>query len=109
MIESSWLTCACTSGTTSTECDLGKVYEKIIVLLPTLDSDTVAVQGAMKTGGTPYNIYTYNHADGYVDQMITESSNGDFFCVFPIGGFQYITFEVQSSITGTFYVMGVRS
>jgi hypothetical protein len=109
MIHGSWATCACAAGTTSTECDLGRVYEKVCVLLPTLSSQTIKVQGAKETGATAYDLYTYNPADGHVDQMITESGNGGYYCIFPIGGFQYIKFVCSSTLTGTFYCRGVRS
>jgi len=98
------------TGKTSDECDLGRVYETAIILLPTINDGTIAVQGAKETGGTFANLYTYNHADGHVDQMITESTTGGYFCIFPIGGYQYI--KLVSSVDQTdetFYAMGIRS
>jgi len=63
----------------------------------------------MLTGGDYYNLYTYNPADGHVDLMQVAAGNGGYFCIFPIGGFQFIKFVVGGSITGTFYCRGVRS
>ncbi len=113
MIHGEWVTCTISSGETeSSECDLGRVYETAIVLLPSLDSGTIAVRGRLETGGTDYNLYTYNDADGHVVQIITAATTGGYFCIFPIGGYQFITFESgasQDSGTVTFYAMGVRS
>lgn len=113
MIHGEWVTCViASSGTESGECDLGRVYETAVVLLPALDSGTIAVRGRKETGGTDYDLYTYNHADGLVDRMITAATTGGYFCIFPIGGYQYITFKSGTSQTSgavTFYAMGVRS
>lgn len=109
MIHGAWVTCAITTGTTSGVCDLGRVYEKVCVLLPTFDADTCTVQGAMLTGGNYKDLYTYNPADGHVDLMQVASGDGDYFCIFPIGGFQFIKFATASTSSGTFYARGVRS
>ena len=111
MIHGQWASCTITAtGKTSTECNLGRVYETVVVLLPTLASGTIAVQGDKETGGTPANIYTYNPADGAVDQMITAATTGGYFIILPIGGFQYLTFVSSVDQTGvTFYCRGVRS
>jgi len=108
LIHGEWVSCAI-DGTTSAVCDLGRVYEKVCVLLPTFTSDTCKVQGAMLTGGTYYDLYTYNPDDGHVDLMQVESGNGGYFCIFPIGGFQFLKFVTSGSVTGTFYARGVRS
>jgi len=108
MIHGQWATCAI-AGTTSAVCNLGRVYEKVCVLLPTFTSDTCTVQGAMLAGGDYYNLYTYSPADGLVYLMQVAAGNGGYFCIFPIGGFQFIKFVVGDSITGTFYCRGVRS
>ena len=113
MIHGEWVTCTIADNETeSTECDLGRVYETAVVLLPALISGTIAVRGRKETGGTDYDLHTYNPADGLVDQMITAATTGSYFCIFPIGGYQYITFESGASQTSgpvTFYAMGVRS
>lgn len=109
MIHGEWVSCAI-AGTTSAVCDLGRVYEKVCVLLPALSSDTCKVQGIMTIGGDPYDLYTYNPADGHVDLMQTEASgSGGYFCIFPIGGFQFLTFVTGKTTTATFYARGVRS
>lgn len=109
MLHGQWASCAI-AGTTSAVCDLGRVYEKVCVLLPTLSSDTCKVQGAMLTGGNYYDLYTYSPADGLVYLMQTVASgNGDYFCIFPIGGFQFLKFVTGKTVTDTFYARGVRS
>jgi len=98
------------TGKTSDECDLGRVYETAIILLPSIDSGTITVQGAKETGVGYADLYTYNSATGLVVQMITEATTGGYFCIFPIGGYQYI--KLVSSVDQadkTFYAMGVRS
>jgi len=113
MIHGEWVTCTIASGKTSTECDLGRVYQKVVVYLPTLaqtGTNTVAVQGAKYSGDTAKDIYTYNPADGAVDKMITENTAGDVMVVFPIGGFQFIKFVCGENQTSeTIYCCGVRS
>lgn len=110
MICGEWVTCVITSGTTSAECNLGRVYETVIVQIPALTSGTIAIQGGKYAGDTTKNIYTYNPADGHVDQMITAATTGDYFVVLPIGGFQFIKFVSGVSQTAeTFYCQGVRS
>jgi len=108
LLHGQWVSCAI-DGTTSAVCDLGRVYEKVCVLLPTLSSDTCKVQGS-KEGTNFYDLYTYNPADGHVDLMQTEASgDGDYYCIFPIGGFQFLKFVTGKSVTDTFYARGVRS
>jgi len=113
LIHGEWVSCILAKdGTESAECDLGRVYETAIVLLPTLDSGTITVRGRKETGGTSYDLYTYNHADGHVDKIITAATTGGYFCIFPIGGYQYLTFKsgvAQTTDAVTFYAMGVRS
>jgi len=97
------------TGKTSDECNLGRVYETVVILLPTIDEGTITVQGARETGVGYANLYTYNPAGGVV-QMITGDTTGGYFCIFPIGGYQYI--KLVSSVDQTdetFYAMGVRS
>ena len=111
MIHGEWVDFDITgTGKTSDECNLGRVYETVIILLPTITEGTIAVQGAREKGVGYANLYTYNHADGHVDQMITGDTTGGYFCIFPIGGYQYI--KLVSSVDQTdetFYAMGVRS
>ena len=112
MVEGEWVSCTIADQqTVSGECDLGRVYETVIVQLRSLTSGTISVQGGKYKGDTAKNIYTYNPADGHVDQMITAATTGDYFCVFPIGGFQYITFVSGATQSGgdTIYCQGVRS
>jgi len=110
MIVGKWVTCTITSGTTTTECDLGREYETVLVQLPSLTSGTVAVQGSKYSGDTAKDIYTYVPTTGAVIQMITAATTGNYLCVFPIGGFRFIKFVCGASQTSkTFYCCGVRS
>lgn len=111
MIHGEWVDFDITgTGKTSDECDLGRVYETAIILLPTINSGTIAVQGAKEKAGTFANLYTYSPATGLVVQMITEATTGGYFCIFPIGGYQYIKLVSSVNQTNeTFYAIGVRS
>lgn len=113
MICGEWVTCTIASGKTSTECNLGRVYEKVMVYLPSLaqsGTNTVTVQGAKYSGDTAKDIYTYIPSTGAVVVMQAENTAGDVMVVFPIGGFQFITFVCGENQTSeTIYCCGVRS
>ena len=114
MIHGAWVTCTIASGKTSTVCDLGRVYEKVMVYLPTLTAsaaNTIYVQGAKYTADSYKNIYTYVPSGGAIVQMAaTANCAGDCMVVYPIGGFQFIKFVCgETQTTVTFYCQGVRS
>ena len=46
-------------GTLSAEVDLGANYKYVTVLIPTIDSATVSVQGLKASGGTAYPIHDW--------------------------------------------------
>lgn len=111
MIHGAWVSCAM-DGTTSAECDLGRVYEKVMVQLPTLaqtGTNTVTVQGGKYSGDTFKNVYTYIPSTGAVVVMQVANTAGGFMAVFPIGGFQFIKLVCGETQDVTFYCQGVRS
>lgn len=109
MIHGAWIEFDIT-GKTSDECDLGRVYETAIILLPTIAEGTIIVQGARETEVGYANLYTYNPAGGIVQMIISPATTGGYFCIFPIGGYQYIKLVSSVDQTNeTFYAMGVRS
>lgn len=79
------------SGTSSAEVDLGRDYEWVQIIIPTIDSANISFTVAEKTGGT-------FQALGSGSQVITAGTGG-FTTVATIGGFQFI--KVVSSATQT--------
>ena len=115
MIHGSWktVTIAQTPAVASSEVDLGRPYETLIVVCPALTtSATVSIQGAMVTGGTFQNIHTTDPATGNNKQVITAAfTSANFTWIAPIGGVQFITLTLSAAQAAakTFYVCGVRS
>lgn len=95
------------NGTLSTEVDLGANYKYVTVLIPTIDSATVSVQGLKTSGGTAYPIHDWKDADGTVLQATTAGTGGiavTFKC-----GFQFIKLlcgAAQTTAAVTFYARG---
>jgi len=99
-------------GTTSSEVDLGRQYETVLVVIPTIDTAQVTIQVAEKSGGTFQEVYVSDPADGGDNKLISASGTGGTTWVVPIGGFQYIKVKAsaaQSTAARTFRVCGVRS
>lgn len=97
MILSTWKAATIANGgTSSSEVNLGRAYDMLIIVIPTITSATIKIQGSETTGGTFYDIYTTDPADGHESQVITVAGTGSLVWVAPIGGFQYI--KVVSSV-----------
>ena len=114
MIHGSWktVTIGATPAVASSEIDLGRQYETVIVVIPTLTTTaTLSIQGAMVTGGTPQNIFTTDPATGNNKQVITVTDTVAKTWIAPIGGIQFITLTLSAAQAAakTFYVCGVRS
>lgn len=113
MIHGSWIDAVVASGqTTSSEVDLVRPYETLLVVIPTLDSTTqVTIEVAEKTSGTFQEVYATDPADGGDNKLITAATSGGTTWVAPIGGFQFIKIKCDNSqsVERTFRVCGVRS
>uniref|UniRef100_A0A6M3L363 Uncharacterized protein n=1 Tax=viral metagenome TaxID=1070528 RepID=A0A6M3L363_9ZZZZ len=99
------------AGTLSPEVDLGRAYQRIMVVIPTIDEASVNIQVAEKTGGTFQDLYITSLTDGDDDKIITTASVGGTTWVAPLGGFQFIkiqTSAAQTTAAVTFRVCGVR-
>lgn len=100
-------------GTLSAEVDLGRAYETLLTVIPTLDSAVVNILAAEKTAGTFQNVCVTDQADGSNSKVITTpAGTGAFTWVVPIGGVQFIkvqTDAAQTSAARAFRVCGVRS
>jgi len=77
------------SGTKSAEVDLGRSYEWVQIIIPTITSGDISFEVAELTGGT-------FQALGSGSQAIS-AGTGAFTTVATIGGFQYI--KVVSSVS----------
>jgi len=99
-------------GVLSPEVDLGRAYDTVQVIIPTIDEASVSIMVAEKTGGTFQDLYLTSLTNGGDDQAITTASEGGTTWTVPIGGFQFIkikTSAAQTTQARTFRVMGVRS
>lgn len=95
----------------SAEVNLGRAYDTLLVVIPTITSSTVAVHVAEKSGGTYYPLYLTSTADGDDDPVVASASTGGITWVVPLGGFQFIKIATGSAqlANRTFRVCGVRS
>lgn len=109
MIHGEWKTCV-VSSEVSDEVDLGRVYETVIIHIPTISAARVDVRGARKTGGDCPLIWVQEAGNKHA-AVTSSSETGDCMWVVRIGGFQYIKLRVYPApgTAKTFYIMGVRS
>ena len=93
------------------EVDLGRPYETMLIVVPTIDSAQITIMVAEKSGGTFQELYVTDPADGGDNKVISALGTGGFTWVVPIGGFQYIKIKTSAAQTAdrTFRVCGVRS
>jgi hypothetical protein len=98
-------------GTVSGAVDLGRPYETLLIVVPAIDSATLAVQGSETLGGTYTNLYVTNPADGSNKQVKSGATTGGLTWVAPIGGFQFIKLvagSAQTTAAVIFRICGVR-
>lgn len=112
MIQGEWKTATIAQGATlSQEVNLGRVYQRLMVIIPTIDEASVNIQVSEKSGGTFQDLYLTSFTDGDDDKAITTASGGGFAWVVPIGGFQFIKIQTsaqQTTAAVNFRVCGVR-
>ena len=99
-------------ATTSSEVDLGRPYENLMVIGTALDSAQLSIQVAEKTGGTFQDLYMILSNDGTSAQVITDAGTSALTYMMPIGGFQFIKIKASAAQNGgprLIRVMGVRS
>ena len=99
-------------ATLSSEVDLGRPYETLLVVATALDNAQLSVQVAEKTGGTFQDLYMTLSADGTSAQVITDAGTVAKTYILPIGGFQYIKIKASAAQNGgprLIRVVGVRS
>ncbi len=112
MIFGSFIDCAIAdNGTTSAAADLGRPYEWMAIIMPSLVSATITVQGSETSGGTYTTLYITNPTDGTNEPLTSSATTGSITWVVPIGGFQFIKLVSSESQTGgpeTFRLRGFR-
>ena len=95
----------------SAEVDLGRVYDKVLVVIPTITAASISLQVAEKSGGPFQDLWFISDTDGDDKQPLTlVTGTGAITVIFPLGGFCYI--KVKSSANQaaakTFRVCGIR-
>lgn len=112
MIHGEWVSGVITAGATlSAEADLGRVYEQVMIYVPTLGTCQVSFQISRVSGSGFANLFVTDPADGSNNLIITDLTAGDFYWIAPIGGFRYIKAQVSAAQSAdvTFIFQGVRS
>jgi hypothetical protein len=97
-------------GTLSAEVDLGRPYETLLMVIPTIDSAQINVLGAEKTGGTFQNICLTDDAGNNI-KILSSLTTGGWTWDIPIGGIQFIkvqTSAAQTTAAVDFRVCGTR-
>ena len=97
-----------TGGTISAEVDLEADYDKVVVLLPTIDSATVTVHVSDKSGGTFYPMHLPKIGTAGSAANITTAGTGDIAVVFQIGGAQFIKVVAGASQSSGAVTISVR-
>jgi len=113
MIQGTWKDCIitiATSTTLSAAVDLGRVYDTLLVVIPTITAASISVRVSESLAGTYQNLYITSTNDADDDQPITTSGTGGITWVVPLGGFQYIKLlsSQAQEANRTFRVCGVR-
>lgn len=100
------------NGQETSEIDLGGIYEKILVIIPTIDAAAVSVKISNETGGTFYPVHDWLDADGDGTVLqATASGTGGIAAVFKIGGAEFVKVyagAAQTTAARTFLVRGIR-
>lgn len=98
-------------------CDLGKAYDSVTIIVPTIDSSTIGIYGQMvaSTATVPVALH-HGQVTGATPAWgtaayATTASTGAYIITIPIGGLQYIRIYSATNQTAdrTFYVRGVRT
>ena len=86
------------SGTSSSEVNLGRDFEFLQIQIPTITSATLKVQVAESSGGTFYDLGS---------SLTTVAGTGNYATVFKLGGYQFIKI-VSSASQGAERLIRVR-
>lgn len=94
--------------------DLGRHYEKVVILVPTIVSGTVSVyvQEVASTATVPKPLHYRQTSDNATAAWTISTGSGLLAITCDLGGIRYIRLRTganQTSTDRTFRVMGVRS
>lgn len=117
MITGSWVNCNIAANSVAnavtSEVDLGRQYERALIIVPTLSNETaLSIQVAEKTGSsTFYAVCVTPAASGNSVPLKSANGKAAFAWVAPIGGFQFLKIQTEANITtaATLRICGVRS
>lgn len=114
MIQGEWKDCTIditTSDTLSSECDLGRAYETLLIVIPTITAASISVKAAEKAGGTYQDLYITSTNDATEKKPLSTSGTGGITWAVPIGGFQFIKLLSSNAQADdrAFRVCGIRS
>ena len=86
-------------GTTSNAVDLGRWFEYIQLVIPTLDSATLTIQGAPTLGGTYANIEVENPLAAGHFTLATSAGVGGITVTGKLGGWRYVKLVANNAQT----------
>jgi len=103
-----WKTATLTSSTSSSAVDLGHSFQKLLVLIPTLNtSGSTTITVAMTSAGTYFPLYALKSENTGDHVYTTGGATTTKAVVFDIGGAQFIKIVCSASQTSeTYYVRG---
>ena len=102
-----WVSSAISSGTSTSAINLGLPFQKVLVLVPTISSATVAVSVAMATGGDYFPVYQLKGENTGDTLYTTNATTATKAVIFDIGGAQFIKVVFSATqTTKTVYVRG---
>ena len=108
MLTSGWKTATiATGGTVSSEVDLGSTFANVTVLVPAIDSATLALSIAEKSGGTFYPTHLLKEAGGS-QALLTTASTGSLSLTFRTFGCQFIKLTAGAAQTSGAVAILVR-
>ena len=97
---SDWKAATIVAGTkSSAEIDLGREYDFLGIIIPTLVSSTIKIQASETQGGTFYDL-----GDG----ITTDAGTHNYADVFYLGGYQFIKVVASETQTATDRLIRVR-
>ncbi len=104
-----WRTDTIATGTSTAEIDLGNIFEKVLVLIPTITSGTTTVHVSNVSGGTFYPMHALDDDATGSFVHATSAATTTLGVVFNIGGAQHIKVVFGASqTTKTVTVRGIK-
>ena len=112
MINGSWVDAVVNgAGKISPEVDLGRVWETLMLVVPTCNAMELTLEVSEKSGGTFQDLHITDTIAADTNQWTLTDGSGDVTAVAPIGGFQFIKVKVTNAQNAdrTVRCLGARS